>query len=264
MPQFFERVSLKPGENVAAILNRYDVEASRWPEIRNLKQNTHLPTAAGLLAGPPQVPSVCVPIDNFTIIVNYRIAKDTVNGLRPTNTAFTPAERAAFVKQCAHGVDISIERSGNPCVGFRWVQTVKKRNATTFMGLVSPPEFVDTGATGYPFYNGWNGPNTADDRDFTDVPCGPAPSKPGAGMDFHATVSLAVWTSPRLTIIQGYTYRFQILPAGAVWLTKPTDATDADYTEQVRILKAGLGALRQDSGKGLEYRKPPTFGTTNQ
>jgi hypothetical protein len=67
-----------------------------------------------------------------------------------------------------------------------------------------------------------------------------------------------------VTIVEGYTYRFQIAPAGALWIIKPREATDAEYAEQVRILGAGIGGLHQDSGKSLQYRKPPQLGGINQ
>jgi hypothetical protein len=263
MVQFFERVSLNSGETAAIVLTRYGIDSSRWPEVQRFQQNAHVPAGAGLNVGPPQVNFLCVPIDNFMMVVNYRVVSDTVNGLRPANLAWTAAERLAYVKACAHGVEIQIERDGNACVGLRWVQTAKKRNATPFHGLVSPPEFVDTGITGFPFYNGHNDPNSADDLEFDDTPCGPAPSKFGMGLDFHATASLVAWTPPRVTIVEGYTYRFQIAPAGALWIIKPREATDAEYAEQVRILGAGIGGLHQDSGKSLQYRKPPQLGGIN-
>lgn len=264
MPLFFERVSIGPGENAGTILDRYDVDRSRWAEVKGLAQNSHIPSNAPLTLGSPQLTWFCVPIDDSVNVVNYRIARDTVNGLRPVNIAFTPQQRAAFVRSCAHGVEIEAERDGNPCAGFRWLQTVKKRNAVPFGGVTEPPEFVDTGAAAFPFYHGWIASTDPDDISFEDTPCGPAPARMGQGIDFLATVSVAVWTPPRVTIAYGYTYHFQIGPAGALWLTKPREATDAEYTEQVRILTAGVGILRQDTGRNLQYRKPPALGSINQ
>src|SRR5579864_9414753 len=266
MPLFFERVSLNPGQTAADILTRYGIDSSRWPEVQGFQQNAHVPPGAGLNVGPPQVNWLCVPIDNFMTVVNYRLRKETVNGILPTNTGWTAAERAAFVESCAHGVEVEIERDGNACVGLRWVQTVKKRNGTPVMGLLSPPEFVDTGCLGFPFYH-YHDPNdlnSADDLEFSDTPCGRAPSRTGNGMDFYATTSLAVWTPPRVTIVEGYTYRFQITPNGSLWIIKPRAATDTEYSEQVRILAAGIGQRHQNSGKSLQYRKPPALGATNQ
>ena len=260
MAQFFERVSIIPGQSAAATLARYGIDNARWPEVRQLQQNAHIPADSGLNIGPPRVNWLCVPIDDFMTIVNYRIVKDTVNGLRPANLSWTPAERAANVKASEHGVEIEVERDGNPCVGLHWVQTVKKRNATRFHGLIPPPEFVDTGVTGTPFQYDADSP----EDEFSDMPCGPAPSTFGMGLDFAATVSLVVWTPPRVTIVEGYTYHFQIGPAGAFWILKPREATDAEYTDQVRILMAGVGEVHQDSGKNLQYRKPPQLGAINQ
>jgi hypothetical protein len=263
MALFFERVSLGPAENVGMILDRYGMDASRWSEVQQLSQNAHIPSSAALTSGPPQIGWLCIPIEDFATVVNYKIARDTVNGLRMFNTAWTPQQKAAYVKSCAHGVEVNVERDGNPCLGLRWLQTVKKRNGVAFSGNISPPEFVDT-TTGFPFYNGWNDPDSPDDLTFEDTPCGPAPTRMGSGLDFKATVSLAVWTRPRVTIAFGYTYQFQIAPAGALWIVKPREATDAEYAEQVRILSAGIGEQHQDSGKSLQYRKPPFLGSVNQ
>src|SRR4029077_4977499 len=93
MAQFFERVSILPGRSAAATLARYGIDSARWPEVRQLQQNAHIPADSGLNIGPPRVKWLCVPIDDFMTIVNYRIVKDPVNGLRPANLSWTPAER---------------------------------------------------------------------------------------------------------------------------------------------------------------------------
>jgi hypothetical protein len=269
MPLFLEHVVLKAGETVAMILDRYGIENSRWPEIRQLPQNARAFPGAGsstveLRAGPPQVASLDIPIGPFATVVNYRIAKDTVIGLRPSNMAWTREQRAEFVKETAHGVDIMAEHGGNPCIALRWVQTVKKRNAKRSLLLINSPQvFVDSGLTGFPFYS-FDESNPEPDGPFDDTPCGSAPSKMGDGLEFQATLSLVVWTHPRITIVMGWMYHFFIAPTGALWRVKPRDATVTEFAEQVRILQAGVGVAGQDTGKGLDYRVPPPLGSVNR
>ncbi len=107
---FLEHVVLKTGETVAIILDRYGIENSRWSEVRKLPQNARTFPSTGssiaeLRAGPPQVVSLYIPIGPFSTVVNYRIVRDTVYGLRPMNTAWSPQQRAKSVKETAHGLD---------------------------------------------------------------------------------------------------------------------------------------------------------------
>lgn len=267
---FLEHVVLKTGETVAIILDRYGIENSRWSEVRKLPQNARTFPSTGssiaeLRAGPPQVVSLYIPIGPFSTVVNYRIVKDTVYGLRPMNTAWSPQQRAKAVKETAHGVEIIAECSGNPCIALRWVQTVKKRNAQSSSLLINSPKvFVDSGLTKFPFYNDFDQSQPKPDGEFNDVPCGPAPIKLGDGLEFKATLSLVVWTHPRITIVMGWMYHFFIAPTGAIWRVKPRDAMPAEFVEQVSILKAGVGTAGQDTGKGLDYRLPPPLGSVNQ
>lgn len=263
MALFYERVDFKGGDTVSSVLFRFGIDGSQWAPILALPQNGHLPAGTGLLGRFPQVPYICVPIENMMMLVNSRVTRDTVNGLRPSRLGLSAEEKAKFAASCAYGVDVSVERDGDPCVAFRWVQTIKKLNGQPFNGIAPPIEFVDVRTTGFPFYNDFNDPDSPDDVKFDDTPCGPAPKRAGQGIDFDATVSLVVWNPPKVTIVTGYSYRFQITPAGAVWVQAPHDATSAEFDRQLRILQAGVGQLRQDSGKGLDYRKPPALGSVN-
>ncbi len=257
----YEHVDLKPGEAAGFILGEYGIDPKDWNSVLRLPQNSHIPATATWHSGPPVVPFLRVPMDEFVFTFDYRLVSDLKNGLRPLPLNAAPDQRAQLVSQTAHGVDLELTRSGLACMRLRWLQTVKKRNAPAVAGAVPPLEFVDIGGNGLPFYDDPSGPC---DTTWDDLPCGPITKTVQAGVDFLATVSLVVWTHPRITIHSGYTYRFQIHPNGPVWVQRPTEATARDYSNQVRILQAGVNQSRENCGPGLTYRTPPARGSINQ
>jgi hypothetical protein len=262
---FFERVNLDPGDDVGRIFDLYGIDRSRLADVLQNAPNQSLPANASLLSQPPQVTSICVPIDNYMTVVNSRTVIDLQNGLRPLDLSLSAAERAARIARATHGVEILAERDGNACARIRWLQTVKSRNRTDLLsGRPQPPEFVDGGGNNLPFYIATKvGSDDPDDTTFQDTPCCGVPKRPGQEPEFSAVLSLVVWTHPRITIIDSWAYAFRVNTNGHIHFDRPRDATSPDIAEQIRILKAGRSQFGTDTGPSLDYRPTPPHRSVN-
>jgi hypothetical protein len=84
-------------------------------------------------------------------------------------------------------------------------------------------------------------------------------------VDFTAMTTLAVLVRGHIVLAAGTVCRYVIgpsrtLPEG-VRATQPRDALDADFRNQLRILRAGLNQDRGPSGPNLDYVPPPAPNT---
>jgi hypothetical protein len=265
---FFERVPITTviGTTAAQIFDQYGIEHSRLNPIINLPQNEPLRRSvrAPIQLQTPLTPgagSIVLPID-ITVSVSRAVPRvDMADGLRPLPRRGGVLDRSQ-VSRCTHGVEILLDRTGRPCNRIRWLQTVKKQNNPD---PTQPREFVDIGGNGLPWYNIGVDP---DPTRFDDLPCGPAAHSPGTGLQFLATVSVAIWTMERITLVKGCTYGFTLAPGttiGAVrWSPSIRPATDLEMKEQVRILEAGVNQFRQATGGRLIYNPPPADATINE
>ena len=261
---FFESVTLAPGDTVGRILDLYGIDGTRWSEVLQSAPNQSVPSNATLLSRPPQVTSICVPIGPYMTVVNSRTVIDLNVGLRPLNTNFTPAQRALQIANSSHGVEINAERDGNDCARIRWLQTVKSRNRAGLNGTPTPPEFVDGGGNGLPFYTATSvGSDDPDSTLFEDTPCCGVPTRAGQPQ-FSAILSLTVWTHPRITIIQSWAYGFRVVSAQHIHFDRPRDATPREIADSIRILKTGRSQLGLDTGASLEYRATPSNLSVNR
>ncbi len=265
---FYEDVPITSviGTTAAQILGQYGIDQARFPQIINLPENEPLRrlirTPIQLHTQlPPGQGSIRVPIDFTVNVIRSMPHVDMKDGLRPLPIRDGVVDRSS-VPSCTHGVDIILERTGLPCNRVRWLQTVKKRNNPD---RTAPLEFVDVGGNGLPWYNQGTNP---DPIRFDDTPCGPATTASGKGLEFLATVSVAVWTMERITLVLGFTYGFAVGPGTTVasirWNPPLRPATAAEIQDQIRILEVGINQFRQPTGGRLIYNPPPAAGTINQ
>lgn len=265
---FYEDVPITTviGTTPAQILAQYGIDQTRFSQIIGSPQNeplrqlirtpiqlgTHLPPGQG---------SMRLPIDFLVSIVRSAPHVDMRDGLRPLPIRDGVVDRSS-VPTCTHGVDIILQRTGAPCNRIRWLQTVRKRNNPD---RNAPLEFVDVGGNGLPWYNQGS---ALDPLRFDDTPCGPATTTGGSGLEFVATVSAAVWTMERITVVIGFTYGFSIRPGTTTsairWHPVLRPATDAELRDQIRILEAGVNQFRQPTGGRLIYNLPPAAGSINE
>ena len=251
---FFEDVPITSaiGTTPAQILTQYGIDHSHVAQIINLPENqplrqlsrTPIQLQTPLQAGRG---SIRLPIDFTASISRAAPHVDMKDGLRPLPIIDGVVDRSN-VKACTHGVDIILDRTGIACNRVRWLQTVRKRNNPD---RNAPIEFVDVGGNGLPWYNA----GTAVDLRFDDTPCGPAASAQGKGVEFVATVSLAVWTMDRITLVLGFTYGFTITPGTTAssirWNPPLRPATDSEFANQIRVLELGINQYRQPTGGKL-------------
>jgi hypothetical protein len=265
---FFEDVPITSviGISPAQIFAQYGIDQGRFAQIINLPQNQPLrqlsttPIQLGTALQPGRG-SIRLPIDFTATVARAAPHVDMTNGLRPLPIVNGVVDRSS-VKSCTHGVDIILDRTGIACTRVRWLQTVRKRNNPD---RTAPLEFVDVGANGLPWYNDVT---AVDPLRFDDTPCGPAATAMGKGLDFLATVSLAVWTMDRITLILGFTYGFTLTPGTTVasirWSPPLRPATAAEFANQIRILELGINQFRQPTGGKLLYNPLPASGTINE
>ena len=200
--------------------------------------------------------TVIVPIDVRLTIKRFQpVIKLTGGGLRPEKIGDTSPPT------CTHGVDVLVGRNLLAGTSLNWIQTVTKLNNPD---PNAPLEFVDLGDEGRPFSEQPD-PGIAPTRDFDDKPCGPIAPAAGKGVDFTAMTTLAVLVRGHIVLAAGTVWRFVIGPSNTlpegVRATRPRDATDADFRNQLRILRAGLNQDRGSSGPNLDYVLPPAPGT---
>jgi hypothetical protein len=264
---FFEDVPITSaiGTTPAQILTQYGIDHRRFPQIIRLPENESLRQASTSPIDlnsplPAGAGSIRVPIDVTISVVRTAAHVDMTNGLRPLPLVNGVVDRSS-VPLCTHGVDVVLDRTGLPCDRIRWLQTVRKRNNPD---RHAPLEFVDVGGNNEPWYYAGMSP---DPIRFDDTPCGPATPTAAAGLDFLATVSLAVWTMDRITLIRGYTYGFRIVPGttrtSVQWHAPLHPATAAELGNQIRILELGLNQFRRPTGGRLLYNPVPPALTIN-
>jgi hypothetical protein len=198
---------------------------------------------------------VIVPIDIRLTINRFQPVIDMTNGLRPRRVGDTSPPT------CTHGVHVIVGRNLLAGTSLNWIQTVTKLNNPD---PSTPLEFVDVGHNDRPFSE-QPPPGVAPAREFDDTPCGPIAPRPGGGVDFTAMTTLAVLVRGHIVLAAGTVWRYVIgtsrtLPEG-VRATQPRDATDADFRNQLRILRAGVNQDRGPSGPNLDYVLRPAPNT---
>lgn len=263
---FFVTADVLPGQSVGGVLSTFGLDrAGRVAAVRD-QRNAHLhggaadsvpdDVVASLLSAPVvTATTVIVPIDIRLTISRFKPVIDMTNGLRPRKVGDTAPPT------CTHGVDILVGRNLLAGTALNWIQTVKKVNNPD---RGAPLEFVDVGHNNLPFSEQ---PPTgvAPSREFDDTPCGPIAPRPGGGVDFTAMTTLAVLVRGHIILAAGKVWRFVIgtsrtLPDG-VRATQPRDATDLDFQNQLRILRAGVNQFRDPTGPNLDYVIRPAPNT---
>jgi hypothetical protein len=263
---FFVTADVAAGQTLGEVLSTFGLDGAAQIDALRDPHNAHLhgqaagAVPAGLLAALTSVPmvtatTVVVPIDVTLTVLEFRPVIDMVNGLlpRPVGDTSPPTN--------THGVRVRIGRNLRAGTALNWIQTVRKRNNPD---RNAPLEFVDLGINNEPFFE-HPPPGVPAPREFFDPPSGPVAPAPGLGVDFAATTTLAVLVRGRIVLAAGKVWRYVIttartLPDG-VRTTPPRDATDADFRNQLRILRAGLNQLRQPTGANLNYVPRPAPGT---
>jgi hypothetical protein len=264
---FFEDVPITSviGTTPAQIFAQYGIDPARFSQVIRLPENEPLRRSSSSplrLDSPLQagLGSIRIPIDPAVTVVRTAAHVDMTDGLRPLPIVNGVVDRSS-VHLCTHGVDVVLDRTGLPCNRIRWLQTVRKRNNPD---RLAPLEFVDVGGNDLPWYNA---SASQDPIRFDDTPCGPAAPTTAAGLDFLATVSLAVWTMERITLILGYTYGFRIVPgttrASVHWHPPLHPASAAELANQIRILELGINQFRRPTGGHLLYNPVPAASAIN-
>lgn len=264
---FFERVPITASIGITAgqIFQEYGIEPAQLGAIIALPQNDELRRSVsapiGISTPLPLTSSICLPIDHSVTVALAEKRVDMANGLRPLPMTAGVVDRS-HVRDFTHGVEIWLDRTGLACNRMRWLQTITKRNNPD---RSQPLEFVDIGSNGFPWYNDSSRP---DPVRFDDLPCGPEATPGHPGIRFTATVSLSVWTMDRITIVKGFTYGFNIghghTLAAVHWNPRIRVATDAEITNQIRILEAGINQFRQSTGGSLIYNPIPADNSVNE
>lgn len=196
---------------------------------------------------------VIVPIDARLTVNEFTPLIDMKNGLlpRPAGAVGPPTN--------THGMRVRIGRNLGPGMSLNWLQTAKKLNNPD---RGAPLEFVDVGQSPLPFVFPPGPP--APSEEFLDEPSAPIAPRPGAGVDFTAMTTLVVLARGHIILAAGKVWRYVVgtsrtLPDG-VRTTQPRDATDADFRQQLGILRAGINQLRLPTGGNLDYVVRPAAG----
>jgi hypothetical protein len=197
---------------------------------------------------------VIVPIDVRLTVNEFRPVIDMQNGLLPrlqgdpnppTNT---------------HGLVVRIGRNLGPGMSLNWIQTARKVNNPD---RGAPLEFVDVGQSPLPFVKPPGPPPP--DVEMRDDPSAPIAPRPGAGVDFTAMTTLVVLARGHIILAAAKVWRYVVgtsrtLPDG-VRAFPPRDATDAEFSKQLGILRTGINQLRLPTGGNLDYViRPPAGG----
>jgi hypothetical protein len=263
---FFVTADVMPGQSVGQVLSTFGLDSAAQVAAVRDPRNAHLhggaagsvpDEAVALLLSAPFVraTTVIVPIDIRLTIKKFQPVINMTDGLRPRKVGDTSPPT------CTHGVDILVGRNLLAGTSLNWIQTVKKLNNPD---PNAPQEFVDVGHNDRPFSE--QPPRgVAPAREFDDLPCGPIATRAGGGVDFTAMTTLAVLVRGHIVLAAGTVWRFVIgtsptLPQG-VRATPPRDATDADFRNQLRILRAGVNQDRGPSGPNLDYIVRPAPNT---
>ncbi len=264
---FFVTADIKPGQTGAEVLGSFGLDAAGQLKAFRDPHNDFLHGGAarilpdGFVSATLNIPlvtaaTVIVPIDIDLSVLEFKPVIDMIKGLRPRLIG------AVGPPTLTHGVRVRIGRNLGPGTSLNWIQTVKKlHNSDPSV----PVEFVDNGHNNLPFSEQPN-PGVPPPVEFDDVPCGPRAPQPGAGEDFTAMTTLAVLVRGHIILAAGKVWRFVIgtsrtLPDG-VRETPPRDATDADFRNQLRILRTGVTNLSgQSSGPNLDYIVRPAPNT---
>jgi hypothetical protein len=290
---FYERVSAggSSGRTVSQMLERYGFPPRRadlLKAILTLPQNVPLMQASGgkieldtdltRFAGQMRgVASLCLPIDFQAAHSGVPVVQP--GGLRPGKLIKpTPTHgvsvRFVLVFGSAPLADLE-GRDVYRCPNVRWLQTAKKKNSP-YPGL--PTEFVDGGDAAedgdrWPWYDSgelWKGKAWAEQRvELTDLPGGPEGVAGSPPYHFLATTSCAVRTENRVTLIESFTWGFEIMPGktpvAVHWNPSIRPATAAEVQEQLRILRlVAISPLRNPTGRHHDYRPPPPSDSINE
>jgi hypothetical protein len=264
---FFVTAPVNPPQSFADVLGSCGLDSAAQIAAFRDPHNSHLHGGAGNLLPDHWLRAllslrvvnpgfVVVPLDIQLKVNEFTPVIDLTIGLlaRPVGAPGPPTN--------THGVKVRIGRNLGSGSALHWIQTVKKLNNPD---PNVPVEFVDGGGQNRPYYNrATAGP---DPVEFDDTPSGPIAKRPGGGVDFTATTTLAVEVRPdQIILAAGKVWRYVIgtsrtLPAG-VAATAPRDATDADFQNQVRILRKGLSNSRGlSTGPNLNYIVRPAPNT---
>jgi hypothetical protein len=263
---FFVTADVAAGQTLGDVLSTFGIvgagqtDALRDPHNAHLHGNAAGAVSDGQLAALTSVPmatatTVVVPIDVDLPVLEFRKLLDMTNGLlpRPIGATGPPTN--------THGMRVRFGRNLLAGTSLNWIQTVRKQNNPD---KNAPLEFVDVGINNEPFFM-HPPPGQPAPREFLDEPSGPIASAPGGGVDFTATTTLAVLVRGHIILAAGKVWRYVIttertLPGGVI-ATPPRDATDADFRNQLRILRVGLNQLRMPTGPNLDYVLRPAPGT---
>lgn len=263
---FFVTADVTPGQSFSDVLGSFgldnlgQLQAIRDPHNDQLHGGAARKVSDGFLSAllrltVVQPATVIVPIDIQLSVKEFKPVIDMVNGLRPRPLG------AVGPPTLTHGVSVIIGRNLGPGTSLNWIQTVTKlHNPDT----TQPRDFVDNGHNDKPFMH-QPAAGVAPPVEFDDLPCGPIAARPGAGVDFTATTTLAVLAKGHIILAAAKVWRYVIgtsrtLPDG-VRATAPRDANDADFRNQLRILRAGINQLGGASGPNLDYVVRPAPGT---
>ena len=298
---FYERISAggTSGRTVSQMLERYGFPPRRadlLKAILTLPQNVPLMQASGgkieldtdltRFAGQMRGgASLCLPIDFQAAHRGKPVVRP--GGLRPVPG---PGSLLKPLKPMpTHGVDVLFvlvfgsaplaDLEGGDvyrCPNVRWLQTVKRKNSPW---PELPPETVDRGNDSpedgdwWPWYDSgelWKGIDDAVQRvELTDLPGAPEGRAGAPRYHFLATTSCAVRTENRVTLIQSFTWGFEIRPgkteADVLWSPSIRPATAPEVQEHLRILRTVAKSPRgHPTGHHHDYRPPPPSNSINE
>ena len=248
---FFVTADVAAGQTPGAVLSTFGLDAAGQIDALRDPHNAHLQGNSPV----PAATTVVVPIDIQLSVLEFRPVIDITDGLIPKKVGEPPT--------ATHGVRIRIGRNLLAGTSLNWIQTVIKRNNPD---PKAPLEFVDIGINNLPFFVFDGVPaGAAAPREFFDNPSAPIAPAPGRGVDFTATTTVAVLVRGHIILAAGKVWRYVVttaktLPDG-VQTTPARDATDADFRNQLRILRVGQNQLRQPTGANLDYVLRPAAGT---
>lgn len=283
--QIFDRYGLphRRADLLQAILKLPQNEALLRASGGKIALDTDLTTFAGRMAR--GVASLCLPID-------YQVAHQgktvvNLNGLRAQRIdkpGLFQLCRHWWVPVPTHGVDVRFalvfgaaplveleNQDAHRCRNVRWLQTVKTRNRpypqipSTFVDVANPRENDDV----WPWYDSGESANAGGQIELTDKPGGPEGKTAAPRYHFLATTSCAVRTESRVTLIQCFTWGFEVrdgrTEAAVLWNPSIRPATEAEIQEQLRILKTvAISPCKEPTGGHHEYRPPPASGSINE
>lgn len=214
---FYEDYRIKRGDTISRIGMAYGYKPQEWKKIWDDPKNIGLKSSR-------KIPEHVQPNDIVCIPIPWRV-------------------RSKSLTRESDGATMVAERDGELGTQLTWVQTVYRHNQP--IGPNPDPFCVDacTPDDDLPFY--WTNSEIKADpnlrKTFSDHSSRPPPTADMGTTKWRAVVSVAVVTEKRVTIWDSTVWGWDMDPDGTVGIVGPRDATGAEVSGHLNLLRKGVG-----------------------